>query len=433
MAATEQQQQQQQQEKNDEREETQKLYSSYLGVSFAVFLSLLPKTTLSLLPTLQSRNQYLLHRLRKAEDELSQLRSRRQEDSKANARVVEIFATHRNAWQQEERRLLRRLDESAEEISRLRSRLADLESHEGQLLAEADDLRREVGERDELLNFMSRHKRHDNDGDDDNNDSVGGESVSGEEREWSREEDSGVNLMFGNLGNDYSNDGFDTNYMSSSSKFWGESRPPNLWQDVQYESIEPTHHVKQFAVRRESPWKVDGESSGVASKLKVLEEELLTLDKVGKNNLPKVASSMRKQAKRYQDLSGKIDDLCRRMQASDPGEPTLSSEFRSQRQTEFLLEAFQLQQRASETGKKLTTLQTEIYTSCIGDELGVEAKFAMRKSLDSIRTNFKEVQRNLEVWLARIMGDLEGILARDGASRVRDYYYPRYPFVNSYS
>lgn len=79
------------------------------------------------------------------------------------------------------------------------------------------------------------------------------------------------------------------------------------------------------------------------------------------------------------------------------------------------------------------SLQTEIYTSCIGDELGVEAKFAMRKSLDSIRTNFKEVQRNLEVWLARIMGDLEGILARDGASRVRDYYYPRYPFVNSYS
>lgn len=69
----------------------------------------------------------------------------------------------------------------------------------------------------------------------------------------------------------------------------------------------------KWTSRRESPWKVDGESSGVASKLKVLEEELLTLDKVGKNNLPKVASSMRKQAKRYQDLSGKIDDLCRRM------------------------------------------------------------------------------------------------------------------------
>jgi len=120
-------------------------------------------------------------------------------------------------------------------------------------------------------------------------------------------------------------------------------------------------------------------------------------------------------------------------QASDPSEPALSPEFRSQRQTEFLLEAFQLQQRASETGKKLMALQTEIYTSCIGDELGVETKFALRQSLDTIRSNFKEIQRNLEIWLARIMGDLEGILARDGASRVREYYFPRYPCVNSFN
>lgn len=157
------------------------------------------------------------------------------------------------------------------------------------------------------------------------------------------------------------------------------------------------------------------------------------MEKVGKSNSSKVSSSLRKQAKRYQDLAGKIDDLCRRMQASDPSEPALSPEFRSQRQTEFLLEAFQLQQRSSETGKKLMALQTEVYTSSIGDDLGLEAKFAMRRSLDSIKSNFKEIQRNLEIWLARIMGDLEGILARDGASRVRDYYYPRYPCVNNFN
>ncbi|XP_057521187.1 uncharacterized protein LOC130801362 [Amaranthus tricolor] len=407
--------------------ETQKLYSSYLGVSFAVFLSLLPKNALSLLPTLQSRNHYLLHRLRTSEEELSQLRSRRQEDSKANARVVEIFATHRNAWQQEERRLLRRLDESAEEISRLRSRLAEAEAHEDQLLSEAENLRREVGERDELLNFMSRHKSSSNDGN-------GGENAESVESEDEGSNGGVGSLMFGNLGGDFGfNDGFDSNYLPSGSKFWGESHPPNSWQDIQYESIDPSHHVKHFVVRRESPWKVDGESTGVPSKLKVLEEELLNLEKVGKSNSPKVSSSMRKQAKRYQDLAAKIDELCRRMQASDPSEPTLSSEFRSQRQTEFLLEAFQLQQRASETGKKLLSLQTEIYTSFIGNELGVETKVAMRRSLDSIRTNFKEIQRNLEVWLARIMGDLEGILARDGASRSRDYYYPRYPYVNNYN
>lgn len=245
-------------------------------------------------------------------------------------------------------------------------------------------------------------------------------------------EDGGVNLVFGHMGSEY--DGFDTNFVSSASTFWPETERPNQWQDVQYETLEPMHHVKHFVVRRESPWKVDSESNGIPSKLKLLEEELGNLEKVGKSSSLKVASSMRKHAKRYQDLAGKIEDLCRRMQASDPSEPTLGSEFRSQRQTEFLLEAFQLQQRASETRKKLMALQTEIYTSSyIGDELGVETKFTMRQSLDTIRSNLKEIQRNLEIWLARIMGDLEGILARDGASRVRDYYFPRYPsYVNSF-
>lgn len=68
-----------------------------------------------------------------------------------------------------------------------------------------------------------------------------------------------------------------------------------------------------FPLRRESPWKVDGESTGVSSKLKLLEQELLNLEKVGKSNLSKAPSLMRKQAKRYQALAGKIDDLCGRM------------------------------------------------------------------------------------------------------------------------
>ncbi|KAH9603531.1 hypothetical protein KSS87_019855 [Heliosperma pusillum] len=344
------------------------LYSTYLGVSFAVFLSLFP--------TLHSQNRQLLLRLGKAEEELSELRSRRQEDSKANARVVEIFATHRNSWQQEERRLLRRLDDSSEEISRLRSRLSEAEAREGQLLGEVEDLRRDVGERDELLNFMSRHQ-------------VSAAEGSVEDRDWGGDND-----------------------------------------DVQYETVDPLQHAKHYVVRRESPWKVDGESTGVPSKLKLLEEELLNLEKIGKNIPVKVASLMRKQAKRYQDLAGKIDDLCKRMQASDPSEPALNSEFRSQRQTEFLLEAFQLQQRASETRKKLLALQTEIYSHSLGDDL--DTRLAARHSLDSIRGNFKEIQRNLEVWLARIMGDLEGILARDGATRGRDYHFPRYPCVNNF-
>ncbi|KAL0281780.1 UNVERIFIED_CONTAM: hypothetical protein Sradi_7287700 [Sesamum radiatum] len=182
--------------------------------------------------------------------------------------------------------------------------------------------------------------------------------------------------------------------------------------------------------RRESPWKVDGDSTGISSKLKLLEQELLNLERISKADLSKLPSQMRKQAKRYQTLAGKIDDLCRRMQANDPCEANASSEFRTQRQTEFLLEAFRLQQRASETNQKLTALQSETGKSYNGDELqGQTAKLATRRSLDSIRNNFKEIQRNLEIWLARIIGDLEGILARDGASRARDYYVSRYPFV----
>lgn len=101
-----------------------------------------------------------------------------------------------------------------------------------------------------------------------------------------------------------------------------------------------------------------------------------------------------------------------------------------QRQTEFLLEAFRLQQRASETSQKLTALQTETGKSYHGGgEIEGPAILATRRSLDSIRNNFKEIQRNLEIWLARIIGDLEGLLSRDGASRAREYYVSRYPFV----
>jgi len=75
-------------------------------------------------------------------------------------------------------------------------------------------------------------------------------------------------------------------------------------------------------------------------------------------------------------------------------------------------------------------LQTEIGKShyIYRDELS-ETTLTTRRSFDSIRNNFKEIQRNLEIWLARIIGDLEGILAREGASRVREYYISRYPFV----
>lgn len=245
---------------------------------------------------------------------------------------------------------------------------------------------------------------------------------------------------------------------------------------------------------------MDSDSTGVSAKLKLLERELANLEQLSSGDASKIPSSMRKQAKRYQSLAAKVDDLRRRMvsrpstalftsptiligprcqssmeehpiinpllhsqelhsrkmpvasarifsemgwfnlllavvlisvaqQVSDPGEPTLGPEFRTQRQTEFLLEVFHLQQRAAETRQKLTALQTETARGSAAEELSGQAKLSTRKSMDSIKTNFKEIQRSLEVWLARIMGDLEGILARNGVSRVKDYCISRYPVV----
>ncbi|KAF2545795.1 hypothetical protein F2Q70_00020911 [Brassica cretica] len=173
----------------------------------------------------------------------------------------------------------------------------------------------------------------------------------------------------------------------------------NPFQDVQYESLESVYRLKPFVPRRESPWKIDSEATGVSAKL-------------------------RDQAKRYQALAGKIDDLCTRMQSSDPCDATLGPEFRTQRQTEFLLECFRLQQRASETGQKLVTLQTDFTRSNQEDQLN-QAKMNTRRSLDLIKNNLKEFQRNHEIWMARIIGDLEGIPARDCASRVREFYIAR--------
>ncbi|XP_024993402.1 uncharacterized protein LOC112527172 isoform X2 [Cynara cardunculus var. scolymus] len=440
----------------------EELLCSYLGISFAIFLGFLPKKSVSLIPTLQTHTESLSKKLLQAEEQLEQLYSRRKEDSKANARVVEIFASHRHGWQQEEKRLLRQIDENVEEIANLRAKVEDLEIR-------VDDLKREVSERDELLNFMANreddgggyggggggdgefygemlgsrfgklrvsdeannhnhnHKHnHNHNHNLKHNSNYGTNSVMGDcytERGIHNVDDLGSIYDGHNMFNpsDFSNSGV--------SKFLAERS--NLWQGAQYESVEPVHDMKQFVTRRESPWKVDGDSSGVSTKLKLLEQELQNLENIGANDLSKVPSLMRKQAKRYQALAGKIDDLCRRME-NDPCEPNAGLEFRTQRQTEFLLEALRLQQRASETGQKLMALQTETGMGCnYGNDL-VEgrARLTTSLSLSSIRTNFRDIQRNLEIWLARIIGDVEGILARDGASRVNEYYLsPRYPFV----
>ncbi|KAK9144169.1 hypothetical protein Sjap_004072 [Stephania japonica] len=438
--------------------------SLYFGMSFAVFLAFLPRSATSFVSSvssIQSRNRALAMKVVQAEEQLRQMKSRRKEDAKANARVVEIFASHRNGWQQEEKRLVQQIEAVSEENAHLRARVEDLEKSESELRICVEKLQREVEEREEMINFMSRRAEDDDDDYDYDGDGVGvavgavekvelvktevdsGAGVqmrSEEEEEFVR--DRYVDLMRFGREVRASSEGLDGVHVeeeaflmervdefmpSAASKIWSDTA--NGWQDMQYDFLESQFQLKHFVTRRESPWKVDGESTGVPSKLKLLEQELVNLERIDKGELSKVPSLMRKQAKRYQALAGKIEDLCRKMQSNDPCEPTLTTEFRTRRQTEFLLEAYRLQQRAMETGQKLTTLQSEIGKGRATDNLVTQAKLTTKRSLDSIRNNLKEIQRNLEVWLARIMGDLEGLLARDGASRVRDFYPSKYPFV----
>lgn len=388
------------------RLETQKLLSSYLGVSFSVFLAYIPGYSLSLLPQLQTQVSELTAKLLTAEEQLRQMKSRRKEDSKANAKVVEIFASHRNAWQLEEKHLLQLIEDQRTKMEEL-----EREMHESS---------RRIEELQDMIGFISTSR-----------DAEDMEEESAAEETTTREDQVNFTSCVVNNGGYDGNFPFTSEFLASdSSNFWAETERATLWQqDVQYESLESLYHMNHFVTRRESPRKVDGESTGLSSKLELLEQKLLNLENSVQSDLSRVPSLMRKQARRYQALTARVDDLCRRMQATDPSETTLSLEFRKQRQTEFLLEAVQLQQRASETGQKLVALQTEIGKSCYRDDLGSPGKLATKQSVDSIRNNLQEIQRNLEIWLARIIGDLEGILARDGSSRVREYCISRYPFA----
>ncbi|KAI3961512.1 hypothetical protein MKX01_001248 [Papaver californicum] len=441
--------------------------STYLGLSFSVFLGLLPKSSISLILSLQSRNRFLSLKLYQAEEQLKQMKSRRKEDSKANARVVEIFASHRNGWQQEERKLLQQIENSSNEISSLRERIEEFEKSEAELKSFVEKLEREIYERDEMISFMSRQTIHDDeDGDEDEDvyvddekedDEVGGSGIysrSFKEEVINREFTEVQCLNYSRFGKiRASSEGLDPNseeyFDHRDNDGHGEmgfvygrqngfiknfaAPPPKVcadrtggWQDAKHDSPESLYHMKHFVSRRESPWKADGESTGVPAKLKLVEQELPNLERIDKCEPLKVSTSIRKQGKRYHGLSGKIDDLCRRMQA-DPSEQALNAEFRTRRQTEFLLEAYRLQQQAIETRQKLTTLQSETTNTHLGEDLDAHAKLSIRKSLDLIKNNFKEIQRNLEVLLARIMGELEGVLSREGASAAKEYFLSKFP------
>ncbi|KAF5732431.1 Ribonuclease P protein subunit P38-related isoform 2 [Tripterygium wilfordii] len=146
---------------------------------------------------------------------------------------------------------------------------------------------------------------------------------------------------------------------------------------------------------------------GVSCKIKRLMQQLLMLERVigkqgseediessdngqcGIKRFQVLMSLLNKQITRYQSLQGKTDDLCKRthaneLETSQAGSTTSKTKGKFKTLEHYLEETFQLQRYMVATGQKLM-----------------------------------EVQRGLEVRISRLIGDLEGTLAREGMIHMR--------------
>lgn len=186
---------------------------------------------------------------------------------------------------------------------------------------------------------------------------------------------------------------------------------------------------EDVAMSRNSTWKMDVHALGVLYKVKRLRQLLFMLERVtGKKHksengedkeqvkgLDAVMSLMNRQVDRYHSLQGKIDDLCTRMK-----EKKVDNDSRgggsNKRMEHFLEETFQLQRYIVATGQKLIQVQAKIASSVVAEAQGIEKPggFNIERYAESLTTLFRETQRGLEVRISRIIGDLEGTLARDG-------------------
>ncbi|GMY07546.1 interaptin [Fagus crenata] len=193
-----------------------------------------------------------------------------------------------------------------------------------------------------------------------------------------------------------------------------------------------------------SLWRMDLHALQVSYKIKRLKQQLLMLERLtgkqesvedtesndneksGMKGFLALMSLLNKQVGRFQSLQGKADDLCKRMYENNltmnGGD---SSTARPKEETKalehFLEETFQLQRYIVATGQKLMEIQSKIASGFAGvvEEIHKTASFDMKRFADSVRTLFQEVQRGLEVRIARIIGDLEGTLACEGMIHLR--------------
>lgn len=192
------------------------------------------------------------------------------------------------------------------------------------------------------------------------------------------------------------------------------------------------------------PLKMDLHALGISYKIKRLKQQLLMLEKftgkqkkdeysergdngkIGMKGFHLLMTLLSKQVTRYQSLQEKIDELCKRMHENElemsPGDFKIA---RSKNETKalanYLEETLQLQRYIVASGQKLMELQSKIVSGFVEAAEGLDGpgSFDMKRCGDSIGTIFKEVQRGLEVRIARIIGDVEGTLACDGIIHLR--------------
>lgn len=191
-------------------------------------------------------------------------------------------------------------------------------------------------------------------------------------------------------------------------------------------------------------WRVDIYALGVSYKIKRLKQQLFMLERLtGKKEsiqdtesndngqiemkaFLSVMSLLNKQIGRYQSLQEKADDLCKRKRENDLsvncGDASIArTKGETKTLEQFLDETFQLQRYIVATGQRLMEIQSNISPGFVGvaEELNQNASFDIKCFADSVRTLFQEVQRGLEVRIARIIGELEGTLAREGMIDLR--------------
>ncbi|XAR71620.1 hypothetical protein NMG60_11017983 [Bertholletia excelsa] len=187
-----------------------------------------------------------------------------------------------------------------------------------------------------------------------------------------------------------------------------------------------------------SPWRKDLHSLGVFYKIKMLKQQLLMLERLigeqencqdgegddnvtaGWNGFHKLMLLLNKQVNRYQSLQGKADEICKQMHeinmnTENGGSAISRTEEETKTLKNYLEETFHLQRYIVATGQKLMQMQPKMASGFMeaAEELDGLVSFDPKRFADSVSTLLWEVQRGIEVRIARIIGDAEGTLACD--------------------